>query len=67
MAENKDRVYVTVEGPFGELCSVPADKLGQFEENKRKIQNGERVMPQETEEKDIDEALAYLKKLAGRE
>ena len=67
MAENKDRVYVYVEGPFGMMCRVPADKLTQFKENKAKIERGEQVMSKEEKDRRVAEAMASLKKLAGIE
>lgn len=64
---NKNREYVYVEGPFGELCRVPADKLAEFNKRKEKIKRGEPVMSEERRKELAAEAMAYLKKLAESE
>ena len=66
MAENKDSVYVYTKGPSGKLCRVPLNKLARFEENKAKVLRGEKTMTDEEREQKVEEALAHLKKLAGR-
>ena len=61
MAE-KNQEFVYVEGPYREMCRVPADKLTKFEENKRKIKAGEPVMSDEERQARLDRMFELYKK-----